>query len=66
LSQVQFDHRQAVDREQLLAYFASMSWIAVLPDKKRRELLNEVRGLLDADAYTRFWRADVYWTRLAA
>jgi ubiquinone/menaquinone biosynthesis C-methylase UbiE len=66
LSQVQFDHRQVVDREQLLACFASMSWIAVLPDEKRRELLNEVRGLLDADAYTRFWRADVYWTRLAA
>jgi ubiquinone/menaquinone biosynthesis C-methylase UbiE len=66
LSQAQFDHRQVVDREQLLAYFASMSWIAVLPDEERRGLLNEVRGLLDADAYTRFWRAYIYWTRLAA
>jgi len=66
LSQAQFDHRQVVDREQLLAYFASMSWIAVLPDEERGELLNEVRGLLETDAYTRFWRADVYWTRLAA
>ena len=66
LSKAQFNHRQVVDREQLLAYFASMSWIAVLPDPERVELLNEVRGLLDADVYTRFWRADVYWTRLAA
>ena len=65
LSQARFDHRQVVDREQLLAYFASMSWIAVLPDDERGELLNEVRGLLDAHTYTRFWRADVYWTRLA-
>jgi ubiquinone/menaquinone biosynthesis C-methylase UbiE len=66
LSEARFDHRQVVDREQLLAYFASMSWIAVLPDAERGELLNEVRGLLDADTYTRFWRADVYWTRLVA
>jgi ubiquinone/menaquinone biosynthesis C-methylase UbiE len=66
LRQAQFDHRQVVDREQLLAYFASMSWIAVLPDQERRELLNDVRRLLDAETYTRFWRADVYWTRLAA
>jgi ubiquinone/menaquinone biosynthesis C-methylase UbiE len=66
LNEARFEHRQVVDREQLLAYFASMSWIAVLPDEEREELLNEVRGLLEADAYTRFWRADVYWTRLAA
>ena len=64
LSQAQFDHQQVVDREQLLAYFASMSWIAVLPDEERGELLSEVRELLDAESYTRFWRADVYWTRL--
>jgi ubiquinone/menaquinone biosynthesis C-methylase UbiE len=66
LSQAQFDHQQVVDREQLLAYFASMSWIAVLPDEERAELLSKVRELLDADSYTRFWRADLYWTRLAA
>jgi ubiquinone/menaquinone biosynthesis C-methylase UbiE len=66
LSQAQFCHQQVVNREQLLAYFASMSWIAVLPDEEREVLLNDVRALLDADAYTRFWRADVYWTRLVA
>jgi hypothetical protein len=43
-----------------------MSWIAMLPDEEREVLLNDVRALLDADAYTRFWRADVYWTRLLA
>jgi ubiquinone/menaquinone biosynthesis C-methylase UbiE len=66
LSQAQFEHRQIVDREQLLAYFASMSWIAVLPEDDRTRLLEDVRRVLDADTYTRFWRADVHWTRLAA
>jgi hypothetical protein len=66
LSQAQFEHRQIVDREQLLAYFASMSWIAVLPEDERTSLLEDVRRVLEADTYTRFWRADVYWTRLTA
>ncbi len=66
LSQARFDHQQVVDQEQLLAYFASMSWVAVLPEEDRTVLLEDVRGLLDADRYTRFWRAEVYWTRLAA
>jgi ubiquinone/menaquinone biosynthesis C-methylase UbiE len=64
LHQAQYEHTQTVDREQLLAYFASMSWVAVLHTEERADLLKEVRGLLDADAYTRFWRTDLYWTRL--
>jgi ubiquinone/menaquinone biosynthesis C-methylase UbiE len=59
-----FEHRQVVDREGMLAYLASMSWIAVLPDDERNELLDEVRALLDAETYTRFWRAELDWTRL--
>ena len=66
LRQVQFDHTQIVDREQLLAYFASMSWIAVLPEDERTTLLEDVRGVLEADTYTRFWRVDLYWTTLVA
>jgi len=61
-----FDNPQVVDRDGLLAFFASMSWIAVLPEGERSELLDEVRGRLDADSYTRFWRTELYWTRLAA
>jgi ubiquinone/menaquinone biosynthesis C-methylase UbiE len=64
LRTAQFDHSQTVDREQLLAYFASMSWIAVLPTEERADLLEEVRALLVADTYTRYWRTDVHWTRL--
>jgi ubiquinone/menaquinone biosynthesis C-methylase UbiE len=59
-------HAQSVDREELLAYFASMSWIAVLPEQERRDLLEEVRGLLDADRYTRFWRTERHVTTLRA
>jgi hypothetical protein len=66
LRQVQFDHTQIVDREQLLAYFASMSWIAVLPKDERTTLLEDVGGVLEADTYTRFWRVDLYWTTLVA
>ncbi|HSI97164.1 MAG TPA: class I SAM-dependent methyltransferase [Gaiellaceae bacterium] len=66
LRQVAFDNPQIVDREGLLAFFASMSWVAVLPEDERTGLLDEVRGRLDAESYTRFWRTEVHWTRLAA
>jgi hypothetical protein len=38
----------------------------VLPDDERSDLLEEVRGLLTADRYTRFWRTELHWTRLPA
>jgi ubiquinone/menaquinone biosynthesis C-methylase UbiE len=66
LEEAHFDNPQIVDREGMVAYLASMSWIAVLPESERTELLDEVRGLLDAETYTRFWRTELYWTRLAA
>jgi ubiquinone/menaquinone biosynthesis C-methylase UbiE len=65
LHHAEFNHSQTVDREQLVAYFASMSWIAVLPDDERTDLLGEVRTLLGSDTYTRFWRTDLHWARLA-
>jgi SAM-dependent methyltransferase len=65
LREARFDNPQVVDREGMVAYLASMSWIAVLPDDERTELLDEVRGLLGADTYTRFWRTELNWTRLA-
>jgi ubiquinone/menaquinone biosynthesis C-methylase UbiE len=66
LREARFDNPQVVDREGMVAYLASMSWIAVLPDRERTDLLGQVRGLLDAESYTRFWRTEVNWTRLAA
>jgi ubiquinone/menaquinone biosynthesis C-methylase UbiE len=66
LREAHYFHSQSVDRDELLAYFASMSWIAVLPEPERRDLLEDVRHLLDADRYTRFWRTDRYVTTLGA
>lgn len=64
LREARFEHRQVADKEGMLAYIASMSWIAVLAEDERTKLLEEVRGLLDADSYTRFWRTELHWTRL--
>jgi SAM-dependent methyltransferase len=57
-------HTQTVDRDGLVAFFASMGWIGDLPDAERLPLLDEVRSLLDADEYRRPWETRVYWTRL--
>jgi ubiquinone/menaquinone biosynthesis C-methylase UbiE len=56
---------QTVDREGIVAFFASMGWIGDLPDAERLPLLDEVRSLLDADEYRRPWETHVHWTRLA-
>ena len=55
---------QTLDREGLVAYFASMSWIADLPDADRLDLLDNVRSLLGDHEYRREWETQVYWTRL--
>jgi hypothetical protein len=65
LREATFDYLQPTDRDGLLAFFASMSWVAVLSETERASLLDEVRGRLDAEKYTRFWRTEVHWTRLA-
>ncbi len=56
---------QTVGRDGLVAFFASMGWIADLPDTDRLPLLDEVRSLLDSDEYRRPWETHLYWTRLA-
>jgi hypothetical protein len=61
-----FDNPQVGDRESLVAFFASMSWVAVLPEDERESLLAEVRERLDANSYTRYWRTELHWTRLAS
>jgi SAM-dependent methyltransferase len=57
---------QTFDREGLVACFASMGWLADLPDAERLPLLDEVRSLLTADEYRRPWETRVHWTRLTA
>ena len=66
LHETRLPNPQTVDREGLVAFFASMGWIGDLPDTDRLPLLDEVRSLLDADEYRRPWETHVHWTRLAA
>jgi SAM-dependent methyltransferase len=53
---------QAVDREGLVAFLASMGWIGDLPDAERLPLLDKVRSLLASDHYRRVWETRVHWT----
>lgn len=66
LREARLANPQTVDREGLLAFFASMGWIGDLPDADRLPLLDEVRSLLVAAEYRREWETHVHWTRLAA
>jgi SAM-dependent methyltransferase len=55
---------QTLDREGLVAFYATMGWLADLPDEERLPLLAQVRPLLDADSYERSWETHVHWSRL--
>ena len=57
---------QTLDRDGLVAYYASMGWLADLPDDVRLPLLDRVRSLLPAPEYHRLWETHVHWTRRAA
>jgi SAM-dependent methyltransferase len=56
---------QTLDRDGLVAFYATMDWIADLPDADRLPLLDEVGMRLSADEYRRPWETHVHWTRLA-
>jgi len=64
LRDTRMPNQQTLDREGLLAFFASLGWIADLADDERVPLLTEVRSLLTASEYRRPWETHVYWTRL--
>jgi SAM-dependent methyltransferase len=66
LRETRLANPQTVDREGVVAFFASMGWIADLPDGDRLPLLDEARSLLAAAEYQRRWETHVHWTRLAA
>jgi SAM-dependent methyltransferase len=65
LQETRLPNSQTLDRDGLVAFLASMGWIADLPDADRLPLLDEVRALLDAAEYQRLWETHVHWTRLA-
>ena len=65
LQETRLPNPQTIDREGLVAFFASMGWIGDLPDADRLPLLDEVRSLLPATEYQRQWETHVHWTRLA-
>jgi SAM-dependent methyltransferase len=64
--QVVITHGQTLDRDGLVAYFASMGWIADLADDERVPLLAEVGSRLDHREYRRTWATHLYRTRLLA
>jgi hypothetical protein len=66
LQETRLPNPQTVDRDGLVAFFASMGWIGDLPDADRLPLLEEVRSLLAAAEYRRPWKTHLHWTRRAA
>jgi SAM-dependent methyltransferase len=66
IRELRLPNPQTLDRDGLVAFFASMGWLADLPDEERLPLLDEVRSLVAAAEYRRLWETRVYWTRLAA
>ncbi len=66
INEILLPNPQTLDRDGLVAFFASMGWLADLPDDERLPLLDEVRSLVTAAEYRRVWETQVHWTRLAA
>jgi SAM-dependent methyltransferase len=64
LREARLPNPQTIDRDGLVAFFASMGWLADLPDEDRLPLLEEVKSLLADIEYRRFWETQLYWTRL--
>ena len=58
-------NRQTLDPDGLVAFYASMGWLADLPDEERLPLLKEIRSRLIAPEYQRLWESHVHWTRLS-
>jgi len=56
---------QSLDRDGLVAFYASMGWLADLPDEERLPLLSDVRSRLTAHSYRRLWESHVHWTKLS-
>jgi hypothetical protein len=62
LRETPLENPQVLDRDGLVAYYASMGWLADLADGERLPLLTEVRSCLEATRYRRRWTTVVRWT----
>jgi SAM-dependent methyltransferase len=60
---VALENPQTLDREGLVAFYATMGWLADLPDEERLPLLDQVRSHLTADRYERVWVTHAHWSR---
>ena len=57
---------ELVSRDELIAWILSVSSIAAQSDEARRELADRLRELVPDEPHRRFFRTDLYWTRLSA
>jgi SAM-dependent methyltransferase len=64
LREARVRHTQMLDREGMVAFLASMGWIADLSDDERLPLLDDVGSLLTNHQYRRPWETRLFWTRL--
>ena len=63
IEQVTLPLEHVVDRERLLAYASSWSWIASLAERERQAELEALHALLPEGTWTLRLRVAVYWTR---
>ena len=66
VSRIHTEIEDTVDREGMLAWFASFSVVGALPEPDRTELLERIAAILDRHAVTsvrRRWRAELWVTR---
>jgi SAM-dependent methyltransferase len=63
LDEASVDHEQVSSRDEVLAFAASVSWVAGRPD--RSVVLEELAGLLPEAEYRFPLRSEVRWARLA-
>lgn len=66
LAERRIPNPQTLDHEGLVSYYASMGWLADLPDRERLPLIEKVRSLLPATEYRRRWETLAYRARLAS
>jgi MOSC domain-containing protein YiiM len=70
IEQASFDYVHRADAGTMVDRVGSISYVAAMPDERRREVLDKVRALLATDPDTAGadiielpYRADIYWTR---
>jgi SAM-dependent methyltransferase len=63
LQETRLPNPQTLDRDELVAFLASMGWLADLPDAERLPLLAAIQSRLAPGEYRRLWETRVYWTR---